>query len=599
VLFLVVVWLMLAAVIWPGASSDQLTPPLQAAGTIQLELVRSGYANPVFVTHAGDSRLFVVEQGGAIKVDDGATVSTFLNMSSRITTGGSEQGLLGLAFDPDYATNRRFYVMYTASNGDNTISQVLRSTSNANAADPNSFSDLLRIPDFATNHNGGMLAFKDGLLYAGTGDGGGSGDPQGNGQKRNARLGKILRLDVDNAPSWVAAGNPFIGVPNTDPLVWAYGFRNPWRFSFDRGTGDLFVADVGQNAWEEVSRQPASSDGGENYGWKVFEGTHCFTSAAECSALNGEVMPIHEYAHGLGDCSITGGYVYRGSLAPSLVGKYIYGDYCSGRVWTLTNNGGTWASALLFDTTYSISSFGEDNSGELYLVHRGGSIYRFSETGLPTSTPTRTAPATSTVAPAATATHTAVPAATFTPTIVPAVATATPTAVPATATRLPATPTATATRVPVAATATATRTPTRPPASATPTRTPTRSVPFFSPDLVITSFTASSAPSNQGVPVRITIRNQGWANTRSSFDLHFFVDLGRPPTAADANYVGHVGVATLRLSASRTHNVTMFPGAIPPGTHQLYVMVDGHDIIVERNESNNTAVTTVNVTAPQ
>jgi len=350
------------------------------SATIKLEKFASDLKSPVFITHAGDksNRMFVVEKAGTIAIlRDGKRVATpFLDVSDLITAGGSEQGLLGLAFHPDYARNGRFFIYYTASNGDNTLARYTVS-STPDVADPASATVLFAQPDFAENHNGGMLAFgPDGYLYVGLGDGGGGGDPQANGQKRSILLGKLLRLDVSgDKPYTIPPDNPWpTGADGARPEIWAYGLRNPWRFSFDRATGDLYIGDVGQNAYEEVDFQPAGAAGGLNYGWSIREARHCFQS--DTCESNGMVEPIAEYPHAQG-CSITGGYVYRGAAFPSLAGLYIFGDYCSGTIWSLQRNAaGAWEQHKLLDSGLSISSFGEDAAGELYVIDLGGTLYR-------------------------------------------------------------------------------------------------------------------------------------------------------------------------------------------------------------------------------
>jgi glucose/arabinose dehydrogenase len=362
--------------------------------------VQGGFSSPVFVTHAEDSRLFVVERPGRIKIISGGQVlpTPFLDLSSLVTTATTEQGLLGLAIDPAYATTGRFYVTWTANGNpgtntsfrDNMVSRFVRSSSDPNQADFASRTDLLQISDLYNNHNGGMLAFWGGLLYIATGDGGSSGDPDNNAQNTGVLLGKLLRIDPSSgAPYAIPPSNPFTNQPSARPEIWASGLRNPWRFSFDRATGDLYIGDVGQNTWEEVNLQRSSASGGQNYGWDRLEGTHCFgTSTCDPTGL---VPPIAEYAHRPNGCSVTGGYVYRGTSAPSLSGKYIFGDYCSGRIWSLTEATGTWTRSLLLTTTYGISSFGEDKDGELYVVdHDGGGIYRLTESdGTPISNSAR------------------------------------------------------------------------------------------------------------------------------------------------------------------------------------------------------------------
>jgi len=295
----------------------------------------------------------------------------FLNISGQVTSGG-EQGLLGLAFPPGFSTRQDFYVNYTNRTGvGDTVIARFNVGSDPDQADPASRRELLTIVQPFTNHNGGQLAFgPDNLLYIGSGDGGSGGDPLGNAQNTTSLLGKILRLDVLSGalPYAVPSGNPF----GTE--VWAFGLRNPWRFSFDRMTGDLYLADVGQSTREEIDFQPAGNGSGANYGWNIMEGSLCFSSTS-CSSA-GLTLPVVEYDHTSGDCSVTGGYVYRGSI-PTLRGTYLYGDFCSGRIWGLRQNGSTWENRLLIDSTLLVSTFGEDENGELYVAdYATGTIYR-------------------------------------------------------------------------------------------------------------------------------------------------------------------------------------------------------------------------------
>jgi len=341
--------------------------------------VARGLSNPVAITHAGDDRLFVVEQRGTVRVvKDGQLLEQpFLDITNRVRSGG-ERGLLGLAFAPDFAESGRFYVYYTDLNGDSVLS---RFRADGDTADAASEQVLLTQVQPYSNHNGGQIAFgPDGYLYVGLGDGGSGGDPQGNGQDLGTLLGKLLRLDVFGDGAVPPASNPFVGRQGARPEIWAYGLRNPWRFSFDRHTGDLFIADVGQNAFEEVNFQPADSGGGENYGWNVMEADRCFEPRSGCDE-SGLVLPIISYPHGSqwGN-SISGGYLYRGSANPDLNGAYVFGDYVSGRVWRADRVGDEWEVSLLMDTGFNVSTFGEDASGELYVAdHGGGVIYRLGE----------------------------------------------------------------------------------------------------------------------------------------------------------------------------------------------------------------------------
>jgi glucose/arabinose dehydrogenase len=340
--------------------------------------VAGGLEAPVFVANAGDGsgRLFVLEKPGTILALVGDQPSqVFLDIRDRVGSTGSEQGLLGLAFHPQFAANGLLFAYYTGRNGDTVISRF-QANAERTAADPASEVVLLTQEQPAANHNGGMLAFgPDGMLYAGLGDGGAAGDPWGNGQSLATVLGKIIRLDVDGGdPYAVPADNPFVGRDGARGEIWAYGLRNPWRFAFDRATGDLYIADVGQNQWEEVNVQPASGPGGENYGWNIMEASNCFRSGT-CDQA-GLVLPVAEYDHSQG-CSVTGGYVYRGEAQPTLQGAYFYGDYCSGRIWALSQDtSGQWRASMLLDTDSQISSFGETEEGEVLVVDYGGTVYR-------------------------------------------------------------------------------------------------------------------------------------------------------------------------------------------------------------------------------
>ena len=331
----------------------------------------SGISSPVDITNAGDERLFIVQQGGQIRIVDGAgdlMPTPFLDIDP-LTDGGGEQGLLGLAFHPDYANNGYFFVNYTKNNGDTQISRFSVSADDPNMADPDSELHILTIDQPYSNHNGGCVKFgPDGYLYIGMGDGGAGGDPEGNGQNRMALLAKMLRIDIDNGvPYAIPASNPFVDDTLTLDEIWAIGVRNPWRFSFDRETGDLWMGDVGQNAWEEINFQPAASTGGENYGWRCYEGNHTYNTS-NCENASTYDFPVHEYANSFtGGCSVTGGYVYRGTEIEGLQGYYLYSDYCGGTITYVHPDGAEgWESQELFDTGSFISSFGEDAAGELY-----------------------------------------------------------------------------------------------------------------------------------------------------------------------------------------------------------------------------------------
>jgi len=376
-----------------SANNQAESPYLLAAldpAKISFQEVTSGLSDPVVITHAGDGsgRIFIAEQTGTIRILKNGTLlgTPFLDIHTIIKAGG-EQGLLALAFHPSFSTNGTFFVVYTAPrNGDATGSNLVLekfsvSVNNPDLADPESGIVLLTISHpVNSNHNGGALAFGvDGYLYWSTGDGGGGGDPANNAQQLNNLLGKILRLDVDSAaPYGIPASNPFYSNidPNVKKEIWAYGLRNLWRFSFDKLTHDLYMGDVGQSAREEVNFQSANSAGGQNYGWRVMEGSLCYNDPSNGCDQSGKTLPVAEYDHSLG-CSITGGYVYRGSNFPTLKGYYFYGDYCSGRFFSLYKDPTLgWIPAQLLDTPYNISTFGEDEQGELYLAdHGAGKIY--------------------------------------------------------------------------------------------------------------------------------------------------------------------------------------------------------------------------------
>jgi glucose/arabinose dehydrogenase len=347
--------------------------------------VAQGFHSPVLVTNAGDGtgRLFVVEQGGAIQVVQSGAVlpQPFIDLSAQVTHGGSEEGLLGLAFDPQYAQSGQFYVYFTDPSGNTHVVRYHVSASDPNQADAGSAQELLRVqqPPYP-NHKGGNIVFgPDGYLYVSLGDGGSQGDPNGNGQKRDTLLGKILRLDVSGGGNKysIPPTNPFVGQSGIKGEIWAYGLRNPWRATFDRATGDFWIGDVGQNTYEEVDLQPAGDKGGENYGWNFMEGLHPYKGQAPAGLAL--VPPVAEYTHQEGGCAITGGYVYRGPGLPELNGVYFLGDYCSGITWTLTRAGDQWQKAKFISTSFQISSFGEDEAGELYVCdYGGGVIYRLA-----------------------------------------------------------------------------------------------------------------------------------------------------------------------------------------------------------------------------
>ncbi|MBK8021634.1 MAG: PQQ-dependent sugar dehydrogenase [Chloroflexi bacterium] len=352
-----------------------------------LSEVASGFVRPIYVTPAGDDsgRLFVVEQGGKIWIlAQGARFDTpFLDVSQKVSqeavspNGYTERGLLGLAFHPDYAVNGLFYVNYTDRGGATVVERYEVSGGNAHVADPESAFPILRIDQPYPNHNGGHMAFApDGYLYISVGDGGAGGDPQGNGQNLNTLLGNILRIDV-NVPEGeryaVPPDNPFVGRSDAQSEIWLYGLRNAWRFSFDRENGDMYVADVGQNQWEEVNYIPAGQ-GGLNLGWNIYEGSHPYSGSPAPADM---VLPIAEYPHSQG-ISVTGGYVYRGEAIPDWQGVYVYGDFGSGTVWgAYRESEDQWRDLVLTNSGHTISSFGEGERGELYLVDYNGTIYEF------------------------------------------------------------------------------------------------------------------------------------------------------------------------------------------------------------------------------
>ena len=353
-----------------------------SADQIRLTEIARGFYRPLYLTHAGDgsSRLFILEQTGKIWImREGVIVERpFLDLSALVSPSAnkpySEQGLLGLAFHPDYASNGSFFVNYTDRRGDTIVARYQASAEDPDRAEAGSARIILKAPQPYINHNGGQISFgPDGYLYITLGDGGSANDPLGAGQDRRSWLGTLLRIDIDSAdPYAIPPDNPFVGDPMALDEIWAYGLRNVWRFSFDRVTGDLYLADVGQNRLEEVNFQPADSGGGENYGWNVWEGTQLFAGGS----APGHVRPFFEYPHSQG-CSVTGGYVYRGGAIPALEAVYLFGDYCSGRVWASYRDGsGQWRTRQLLATSMAISSFGEDEAGELYIIDYAGSIQR-------------------------------------------------------------------------------------------------------------------------------------------------------------------------------------------------------------------------------
>jgi glucose/arabinose dehydrogenase len=346
--------------------------------TVRLQSFVAGLTAPLFATGAGDGsgRLFVLEQAGRIRLVRGSTLADrpFLDIRDRVASGG-ERGLLGLAFAPGYASGPhagRFFVDFTNRDGNTVIAEYHVSATDPDVADPASERVLLTIDQPYANHNGGMLAFgPDGMLYVGMGDGGSGGDPQGNGQRLDTRLGKLLRIDpfdsTRGSPYAIPPGNPFAARTSAEPEIWAYGLRNQWRFSFDSATGDLWIGDVGQNLWEEIDHAAAGTGAGANYGWNRMEGRHCYQATSGCDET-GLTLPVAEYGHDQG-CAVIGGYVARGAGAGPLSGVYLLSDECSGRIWGLDSAGGSSQDpVLLAETGRAISSFGQDDAGNVYVT---------------------------------------------------------------------------------------------------------------------------------------------------------------------------------------------------------------------------------------
>jgi glucose/arabinose dehydrogenase len=373
-------WLGIIVGIATGSCGSESGPNLPVGEGVRLQEIVSGLSFPLYLTApAGDlSRLFIVEKTGGVRiVKDGTLLpDPFLDLSAQVS-GGNEQGLLGLAFPPDYATSGRFLVHYTDTEGDTRLS-VFQVSPNPDIADESSEQVILTADQPFSNHNGGQIVYgPDGYLYFGLGDGGGSNDPGGRGQDLTELLGSILRLDVQSGTAYtVPEDNPFVGQPDTRPEVWSYGLRNPWRFSFDRANGDLYIADVGQNELEELDIASSASGGGRgiNYGWSIMEGSQCL-GGGQCDQ-SGLVLPAFEYNHSQG-CSITGGYVYRGSALPALQGLYFYGDFCQGWVHSLRYTAGTVSEVTdwpALRAASSLTSFGEDAAGELYVIEGSGRV---------------------------------------------------------------------------------------------------------------------------------------------------------------------------------------------------------------------------------
>jgi len=366
-----------------------VTPAAPGAAAVKLTVVASGLSHPVLVTSPNDGtkRLFIVEKRGTIRIVSGGTLlsASFLNLTKSVSTG-SEQGLLGLAFHPAYKTNRKFYVDYTDVSGNTVIREYKASSTNKNAVQSGSGRTILRVTQPYANHNGGNIAFgPDGYLYIGMGDGGSGGDPGNRAQSVSTLLGKMLRIDINGTSGTkqyrIPSTNPYVGKTGLDE-IWQRGLRNPWRWSFDKATGNLWIGDVGQNRYEEVDRAVKTTTGagrGYNWGWHVMEGFHCYLPASGCST-SGKRLPLLEYSHSTnGRCAITGGYVYRGTAIASLRGWYVFGDYCSGEVLAVPNTATSKPTPVTLFGTGSgrmVSAFGQDTAGELYVVDLGGTVYR-------------------------------------------------------------------------------------------------------------------------------------------------------------------------------------------------------------------------------
>lgn len=357
---------------------------LSFSQTVGLQSFASGFTSPVEIAHPpNDSRLFVVQQGGAIKIlnSDGTVNATaFLTLTSSTIVSGGERGLLGLAFHPDYTTNGYFYVNYTRAGDGATVIARYSVSADPNIANDSSGTILMTIAQPFANHNGGSLKFgPDGYLYIGTGDGGSGGDPGNRAQNINDNLGKMLRIDVDSAsPYGIPSSNPYVSVAGNDE-IWAIGLRNPWKFSFNRLNGDLWIADVGQGSIEEINKITSPlSNTGLNFGWRCYEGNATYNTSGTCPAYNATVAPINQYSHTSGRCSVTGGYVYTGTLYPNFQNNYFFADYCTGEIGTINSDGVlTWE----YTTPSSITTFGEDRNGELY-VAAGNTIYKIIDTSL-------------------------------------------------------------------------------------------------------------------------------------------------------------------------------------------------------------------------
>ncbi len=354
------------------------------AQQLNIEEFATGFSSPLNIQNAGDERLFVVEQGGLIKIiDNGSTNSTpFLDISDQISSSG-ERGLLGLAFHPNYQTNGKFYIYYTDTNGESQLSEFTVDSNNPDVADASSEVNLLSITQPFSNHNGGCITFgPDGMLYVATGDGGSAGDPNDNAQNLNTLLGKILRLNVDISAPYIPSDNPYVNDNNALDEIWASGVRNPWKFSFDSSTGEIWIADVGQNEIEEINK--TNNAAGLNYGWRCYEGNQVYDTSGDCPANNQLTFPFTEYTHnnsGAFKCSVTGGFVYRGTEFPNLVGNYVFADYCSDEIGIVDNTGNITYFGPFSGNNFS--SFGVDQNNNLYVAGiSSGTIYKVIDESL-------------------------------------------------------------------------------------------------------------------------------------------------------------------------------------------------------------------------
>ncbi len=371
----------------PPTAVPLIGPAAQPVTAVALHPVLSGgLRKPVYLTHAGDERLFVAEQDGRVRIVKNSELLSdpFLDISGLLATDGSERGLLGLTFHPQYAQNGYFYVVYTNRDGDTEITRYTVSADDPNQADVNSGQRLFLIDQPYGNHNGGQLAFgPDGYLYIGLGDGGAVGDPYDNAQDPGTLLGSILRIDVDGDPPYsIPADNPFVNDPDASGEVWLIGLRNPWAFSFDALTGDLYISDVAQDGLEEVNFHPAHSPAGVNFGWPYFEGSACY-DAESCDDRNFR-FPIFEYEHGEDGCAVIGGQVYRGQQFPALAGNYFFSDFCSGKIWTLRfdETTGEWVRTAVAESTTLVSAISTDAAGELYVLdYAEGAIWQIQPAG--------------------------------------------------------------------------------------------------------------------------------------------------------------------------------------------------------------------------